>query len=116
MMLAFAVALCGMQDPDLSAVLASERRRVATIDRCGHELGRLCAWLVDLLNPDVIVLGTIGTAFFELFEPRIRPVIDAEAIPRAAAHVALRPSGLADRGNQTALAVARRLLESPGIG
>jgi glucokinase len=47
----------------------------------GEKLGRLCAMLVDLLNPDVIVLGTIGTAHFDLFEPLAREWIDAEAIP-----------------------------------
>ena len=34
MMLALAAALCGVQDPDLAAVLRSEQRRVATIERC----------------------------------------------------------------------------------
>ncbi len=65
----------------------------------------------DLLNPDVIVLGTIGTAFFDLFEPRIREVLETEALPRAAEHVVVRPSTLTDRGNQTAIAVARRIVD-----
>ncbi|MCA8951367.1 MAG: trypsin-like peptidase domain-containing protein [Planctomycetes bacterium] len=34
MMLALAALICGLQDPDLQAVLASQERRVATIDRC----------------------------------------------------------------------------------
>lgn len=84
---------------------------LAVVDRCGEQLGRLCAWLVDLLNPDAIVLGTIGTAFFRLWEPRIRAVLAREALPRAANHVAIRPSGLTDRGAQTALAIAKRVLD-----
>jgi glucokinase len=80
------------------------------VDRSARALGRLCALLVDLLNPDVIVLGTIGTAWFELFEPVARRVLDEEALARAAAHVAIRPSGLPARGDQTALAVAARCL------
>jgi glucokinase len=83
---------------------------VAVINHCGHALGCVCAMLVDLLNPDVIVLGTIGTAHADLFIPRARAVIDKEALPAAAAHVDVRPSGLTDRGNQTALAVAKRRL------
>ena len=34
MMLACAAVLCGMQDPHLAAVLASESRRTATVERC----------------------------------------------------------------------------------
>ncbi len=101
----------GELSPERVCGLAAAGDVAATriIDRCGRELGRLCALLTDVLNPDVFVLGTIGSAWFELWEPRVRAVLDAEAIPRAAAHVALRPSGLTDRGNQTALAIAARL-------
>ncbi|MBK8979575.1 MAG: ROK family protein [Planctomycetes bacterium] len=81
---------------------------VATVDRCGAEIGRLCAMLVDLLNPDRLILGTIGTAYPDLWLPRLRRAVDAEAIPAAAAHVQIVTSGLRERGDQTALAVARR--------
>lgn len=84
---------------------------VVAVERCASRLGELCALLVDLLNPDVIALGTIGSAYPDLFLPRARLVLEAEAIPRAAAHVRLVPSGLTDRGNQSALAVARQALE-----
>ncbi len=78
----------------------------AAVDQCARRLGELCAMLVDLLNPDVIVLGTIGSAFPELFIPTAQEVIDREAIPHSAEHVRLAPSGLEDRGNQSALAAA----------
>ncbi len=86
---------------------AGDPAAVRVLDRCGNELGRLCAVLVDLLNPDVIVLGTIGSAYPDLFIPRAEAVIAAEALPEAAAHVSVVPSGLPDRGNQTAAGVAR---------
>lgn len=87
---------------------AGDLAALAVIDRCGHELGRLCAMLVDLLNLEVIVLGTIGTAWFSLFEPRARAVVAQEALPAAAAGLRIVPSALRDRGNQTALAIALR--------
>jgi glucokinase len=90
------------------AAREGDRAAIAVLDRCGHELGRLCAWLVDLLNPDALILGTIGTAHLDLFEPRLRAVLEAEALPAAAAHVQVRGSGLEQRGHQTALAVACR--------
>jgi len=84
---------------------------LAAVDRAAEALGQLCAVLVDILNPDVIVLGTIGTAWFDLFEPRARRVLEAEALGPAARHVVIRPSGLPARGDQAALAVAARRLE-----
>ena len=87
---------------------AGDAAATAVLDRCGHELGRLCAWLVDLFNPDVLILGTIGSAHLDLFEPRLRAVLNVEALPAAAEHVEIRGSGLEQRGHQTALAVARR--------
>ena len=106
----------GLRDPtaslDPARICALARQgdaaAVRVLDRCGHELGRLCAWLTDLLNPDVIVMGTIGTAHADLFVPRARAVIDREALPAAAAHVQLRGSGLSDRGDQTAASIALR--------
>jgi len=79
---------------------------VRVIDQVGHELGRLCAWLVDLLNPERIILGTIGSAWPDLFIPRVLGVIEKEAIPAAAQSVQVVVSGLSDRGNQTAIAIA----------
>lgn len=76
------------------------------IDRCARELGRLLALLTDILNPDVFVLGTIGTRHFELFVPVARQVLEEEAISYSARHVRIESSGLTDRGNQSALAAA----------
>ena len=88
--------------------LTGDAAALAVVDLCGERLGELCAWLVDLLNPDVIVLGTIASAFPELWLPRARAALDREALPSSAALVRLEVSGLEDRGNQTALAIAKR--------
>ena len=90
---------------------AGDTAALAALRRCGTELGRLCATLADILDPEVIVLGTIGTAYFDLFEPFVTRGLEEGAIRGANARIAVRPSALSDRGNQTALAVARRLLE-----
>lgn len=77
------------------------------IDRAADALGRLIAMLTDLLNPDVFVLGTIGTAWPDLFIPGARAVLDREAIGRAAARVRIETSSLGDRrGDLSALAAA----------
>jgi glucokinase len=92
---------------------AGDTAALAVIQRCGRELGRLCAILADVLDPELIVLGTIGTAYFELFAPLVRAGLEADAIRGAVTRVRVAPSLLEDRGNQTALAVARRLLDAP---
>lgn len=88
------------------AAHAGDPAALRCIERCARELGRLLAILTDVLNPDVFVLGTIGSRHFELFVPIARSVLDAEAIPHATRNVQIKPSGLPDRGNQSALAAA----------
>lgn len=83
------------------------------IDRCATALGRLMALLTDLLNPEMFILGTIGSANYDLFVPRARQALDREAIPYAARLVRIERSALSDRGNQSAIAVAQRALD-PG--
>lgn len=85
-------------------------RRVT--DRVASELGRLCAMLTDVLNPNVIVLGTIGTAYPRLFIPGAMRVVKSESIPQSAACVKIKASAFDpdERGDKQALAVAARLI------
>jgi glucokinase len=84
-------------------------RRVT--DRLATELGRLCTILTDILNPDVIVLGTIGSAHPDLFIPgATRHMLD-EGVLAAAKHARIVPSALTHRGDQSALAIAARLVD-----
>lgn len=96
---------------DLCAAAAAgdtAARRVT--DRLATELGRLCTILSDILNPDVIVLGTIGTAFPDLFIPGAKRHMLDEGVAASAAHARIVPSALARRGDQSALAIAARLM------
>lgn len=90
-----------------SAAGDAAARRVT--DRLAVELGRLCTILADILNPDVIVLGTIGTAFPDLFIPGAKRHMLDEGVAASAAHTRIVPSGLSRRGDQSALAIAARL-------
>lgn len=94
---------------------ASTRRDPAArrvTDRVALELGRLCSILVDILNPNVIVLGTIGAAYPKLFIPGAMRVVRAESIPLSAKLVRIKPSPFPPdtRGDLQALAVAHQLL------
>jgi len=83
-------------------------------DRAAAELGRIMAIMADILNPELFVLGTIGTAYPDLFIPRATEVLKREALPAVTERIRILPSGLSDRGNQQALAVAARLLTGEG--
>lgn len=110
---ATALLMDGVVRTDLDVAFvceAAERGDVVArraIERSADALGRTCALLVDLLNLECIVLGTIGTRRFDLFAPRARAVLEREALPRAASRVRLVPSALGERrGHLQALAVA----------
>lgn len=84
---------------------------VRVTDRIAHELGRLLAILNDVLNPEVIVLGTIGTHYPQLFIPGAMRVMIDEGVSQSAGCVRVVPSSLTHRGDQSAIAVAVRLLQ-----
>ncbi len=93
-----------------SAAAGGDHAARRAVEHCAARLGRLLAILTDLLNPQVFILGTIGSAFPTLFIPRATEVLRREAIRHSVEIVRIVPSGLADRGHQQALAVARRTL------
>lgn len=99
-------ALCG-------AARAGDGAAARVTGRVAAELGRVMAVMTDILNPELFVLGTIGSAYPDLFIPGATAALRREAIPDAAAIVQVKPSGLSDRGNQQALAVAARLIGGP---
>ncbi len=76
-------------------------------DRCADKLGELCAILVDVLEPDVIVLGTIARAYPELFLPRAQAVLQREALAHSLHDLRLVASQMQERGDKQALAAAR---------
>lgn len=62
----------------------------------GEKLGLFCADLIDLLNPEMIVLGTIGRLHSDLIIPEARRIIDQIAHPKSARRVKIVPAKLAD--------------------
>jgi glucokinase len=88
------------------AARAGDAAAKRVTDRVARELGRLMAIMTDILNPEVFVLGTIGTAYPDLFIPGAIESMRAIALEPATAIVDVRPSTLTHRGDQQALAVA----------
>lgn len=76
---------------------------------CGTYLGRSLALLVDLLNPEAIVLGSVYARCENLLRDTCLEVIEKECLPGAAARCKLLPAQLGESiGDIAALAVAAK--------
>jgi glucokinase len=82
--------------------LAKEIYRV-----CGYWLGRGIALLVDVLNPEIIILGSIFGRVRPLIEPAMRSVLDAESLADSNADCRIVQAGLGESiGDMAALTLA----------
>ena len=76
------------------------------INICATKLGQCLAMLIDLLNPDAIVIGSIYERNVGLFLPTIEETIAREALPASAGRCSILPSALGDDiGDYAAAAV-----------
>lgn len=111
------VAWC--PDGDLSAITA---RTVAEAAKAGDELaksvyrtsatylGRALAMVIDMLNPEVIAIGSIYVRAEELIRPFMQAAIERDALPGAAAVCKVKPAELGESiGDIAALSLAAAL-------
>ena len=70
-------------------------------------LGRGLAVLIDVINPQCIVIGSIYARNVELFKPHIERILEEEAIPSAVEVCQIKPAELGESiGDYAALCVA----------
>ena len=74
--------------------LAGDPPAVELIDEVGHWLGKGLAALVDILNPDVIVIGTLGVVLGDLVLEPARKVVRNEALEITARACRIVPAQL----------------------
>lgn len=86
--------------------LEGEPAARAVITEAGLWFGKGLAVLVDLLNPDVIVVGTLGVVLGDLLLEPARIRMRDEALPRAAAACRVVPAELGHRLGDTAALMA----------
>ncbi len=73
----------------------------------GEYLGRGLAILIDIINPQCIVIGSIYARNVELFDPHINRILREEAIPAAVKVCQIKPALLGESiGDFAALCVA----------
>jgi len=74
----------------------------------GRYLGLGLSLLIDILNPQVIVLGSIYVRCQRFLEPTMREVLEQEALPQSLKDCRIVPAALGEEiGNYAAIAVAR---------
>lgn len=86
---------------------AGDCEALAVWERTGENLGRLLAMLMDVLNPDVIVIGSIYARAGDLMEPALTRVLEAEALEPNRRICRVVPARLGESlGDVAALSVA----------
>jgi len=103
-------------DGDLSAITAkSVAEAAAAGDALAIEvyktsavyLGRALSILIDVINPEVIAIGSIFVRAEELIRPFMKEVIDREALPAASAVCKVKPAELGEQiGDFASLSIA----------
>lgn len=98
----------------VAAMLENDADALQVAAESGKWMGRGLALLIDALNPQVIVFGSLGVVLGERILGPARRVIAEEALPQAAAACELLPAALGTRiGDVAALMAA---LTDPSIG
>lgn len=86
---------------------AGEAQPKTIIETSAKALGRGIALLIDLLNPQVIVLGSLAVRAGDLFLPIVEHVIAQEASPEGRSICKIVPAGLGEQvGDVAALCAA----------
>jgi glucokinase len=97
---------------------AAERGDALALDiyrTVGVKLGRGLAVLVDLLNPERIVIGSIYGRQLAILEPIVLGELKQEALPISLGVCAVVPAGLGEQvGDLASLSVALNVLETQG--
>jgi len=110
------VSFCKSLDelPYLTAKIVAEAAfkgdKVATdiYKTCAEFLGRGLAILIDIINPELIILGSIYGRAKSLIEPHMRKTLEEEAISTSYKNCRIVSPGLSENiGDMAALALAR---------
>ena len=77
------------------------------VEISARNLGKGLAVIIDMLNPQCIVIGSIYSRNEDLFKPVVYSVLEKEAIPSALAVCKIVPAKLGENiGDYAALCVA----------
>jgi len=88
---------------------AGDADALALFENVGHDLGRGLAMLIDILNPEIIVIGSLAVHLGELLLTPAREIVRREALPASASICRIVPAQLGEKlGDVAALCAAVR--------
>ena len=86
---------------------AGDAEAVSIYERVGSDLGKTLAILVDILNPEAVVIGSIYVRSRKFIEPSMRRSLEKYALAQSVAAVRIVPAALGESlGDTAALCVA----------
>ena len=89
------------------AAFAGDELAIEIYKVCAHYLGRGLALLIDIINPEIIILGSIFGRVRPLIEPEMWSVIKQESLADSVAACRIVPAGLGENiGDIAALTLA----------
>lgn len=89
------------------AAKQGDETAISVYENTGEMLGRIVSILIDIINPDKIVIGSIYQRSGELLEKSMRAVIEREALADSRASAEIVPAKLGDEiGDVAAIALA----------
>lgn len=84
-----------------------DKAAMEVFDICGKKLGEGLSVMIDILNVERVVIGSIFTRCEDLLVPAMKTVIEKEALPQAANFCKILPAELGESiGDYAAIAVA----------
>ena len=94
------------------SAMSGDETAIKVYETCGEKLGLGLSILIDILNPERIVIGSVFERSGHLLREKMEKVIEREALPLAAEVCKVVPAMLGDSiGDYAALAVASDTLE-----
>ena len=104
---------------DLSAKAVAEEAKkgdafaLSVYSKCAEKLGMGLSVIIDILNPEIIVIGSIFERSGDLLRDKMMQVIEAEALPLSKDVCKIVPAKLSDKiGDYAAIGVAVAGLEN----
>ena len=78
----------------VEAILAADDEALQVANEAGYWMGRGIALLVDALNPQIVVLGSLSVVLGDRILDPVREVVAREALPQAVRACTIRPAAL----------------------
>lgn len=101
--------ICGITTEGIAkAARAGDKVAIEIFQKSGHYAGLALSILIDLLNPEIIILGSVYLRCRDLLEPAMYKVIEQEVLPRSLKCCKIIPVSLGEHiGDLATVAIVR---------